>query len=63
MADQAGRRRSKEHHGLGRDELLLLGQRGARSLEAGAKYGTAMGLRRLRWQKKVMRRTPALAPQ
>ena len=37
----AGRRRSEEHHGLGRRELLLLGHWGARSLEVGAKYGTA----------------------
>ena len=38
----AGRRRSEEHHGLGRRELLLLGHRVARSLEAGAKYGMAV---------------------
>jgi hypothetical protein len=32
--------RSEEHHGLGRRELLPLGHRGTRGLEAGAKYDT-----------------------
>jgi hypothetical protein len=38
----ARRWRSEDHHRLGRHELLLLGHRGARSLEAGAKYGMVM---------------------
>jgi hypothetical protein len=39
---RTGRGRSKEHHGLGYRELLLLGHRGAQSLDASVKYGTAM---------------------
>jgi hypothetical protein len=61
---RAGKWRSEEHHGLGRRELLPLGHRGTRSLEAGAKYDTtaAPSPSPVPPQEEVTRRTLAPAP-